>query len=154
MSVEFHTRRRVEWADTDQAGIVHFARFFFFMEAAEHAFWRSLDLSVHSERDGDIISWPRLAAECEYFRPVSFEDVLDILVLLEKQGEKSLSFRFDFHCGGEQIAQGRLKVACCVCNPGEAIRAIPIPNFITTRLSSPKSRKLAAHDSTERAEVP
>ena len=163
MSVEFRTRRRVEWADTDRAGIVHFARFFVFMEAAEHAFWRSLGLSVHSECDGNIISWPRLIAECEYFRPVSFEDVLDIHVHLEKQGEKSLSFRFEFHCDGEQIAQGRLKIACCVCNPGEAIRAIPIPDFITTRLastvssaepSSPKSRKLAAHDSTELAEVP
>ncbi len=137
MSGEFHTCRRVEWADTDQAGIVHFARFFVFMEAAEHAFWRSLGLSVHSQRDGDIISWPRLVAECEYLHPVSFEDVLDIHVHLEKQGEKSLSFCFDFHCGGKQIAQGRLKVACCICNPGEAIRAIPIPDFIT--------RKLAAH---------
>ena len=94
MSVEFRTCRRVEWADTDQAGIVHFARFFVFMEAAEHTFWRSLGLSVHSQCDGDIISWPRLTAECEYFRPVSFEDVLDIHVHLEKQGEKSLSFRF------------------------------------------------------------
>ena len=55
---------------------------------------------------------------------------------LEKQGEKSLSFRFDFLCNGDQqIAQGRIKIACCVCNPGEAIRAIPIPDFITTRLS-------------------
>ena len=105
------------------------------MEATEHAFWRSLGLSVHSQRDGDIISWPRLVAECEYFRPIAFEDVLDIQLHLDKQGEKSLSFRFDFHCGDEQIAQGRLKVACCVCNPGEAIRAIPIPDFITRKLA-------------------
>ena len=150
MSVEFRTRRRVEWADTDQAGIVHFARFFVFMEAAEHAFWRSLGLSVHSERDGDIISWPRLVAECEYFRPVSFEDVLDILMRLEKQGEKSLSFRFDFHCGDQQIAQGRLKIACCVCNPGEPIRAIPIPDFITTRLSGSAERTVEVSPKSER----
>jgi len=135
VSVDFRTRRRVEWADTDQAGIVHFARFFVFMEAAEHAFWRSLGLSVHSQRDNDIISWPRLVAECQYFRPISFEDVLDIHVHLEKHSEKSLRFRFDFHCNGQQIAQGRLKIACCVCNPGEGIRAIPIPDFIAARLS-------------------
>lgn len=147
MSVEFCTRRRVEWADTDQAGIVHFARFFVFMEAAEHAFWRSRGLSVHSQRNGDTISWPRLTAECEYFRPVAFEDVLDIHVHLERRGEKSLSLRFDFHCGGEQIAQGRLKIACCVCNPGEPIRAIPIPDFIATQLG-------ATHGSAERAKVP
>ena len=99
------------------------------MEEAEHAFWRSLDLSVHSERDGDLISWPRLAAECEYFCPVAFEDVLDIELSLEKQSEKSLRFRFDFHGNGESIAQGRLTVVCCVCNPGERIRAIPIPSW-------------------------
>lgn len=137
MSAAFCTRRRVEWADTDQAGIVHFARFFVFMEAAEHAFWRSLGLSVHREHDGDLISWPRLVAECEYFRPVAFEDILDIELYLEKQGEKSLCFRFDFHCDGEPIARGRLKVACCVCNPGERIRAIPIPACIARKLATP-----------------
>ena len=136
MSPAFCTRRRVEWADTDSAGIVHFARFFVFMEAVEHTFWRSLGLSVHSRRNGDIISWPRLAAQCEYFRPVAFEDVLDIELHLEKQGEKSLGFRFDFHCAGKHIAQGRLKVACCVCNPGEAIRAIPIPDCIIRKLAA------------------
>lgn len=137
MPAAFCTRRRVEWADTDQAGIVHFARFFVFMEEAEHAFWRSLDLSVHSERDGDLISWPRLAAECEYFCPVAFEDVLDIELSLEKQSEKSLRFRFDFHGNGESIAQGRLTVVCCVCNPGERIRAIPIPDCIARKLTPP-----------------
>lgn len=134
MSAAFHTRRRVEWADTDQAGIVHFARFFVFMEAAEHAFWRSLGLSVHSTCGSDIISWPRLVAQCEYFRPAAFEDVLDIHVHLDEQGTKSLSFRFDFRCGDAHIAQGRLKIACCVCNPGEPIRAIPIPDFIADKL--------------------
>lgn len=134
MPLEFRTRRRVEWADTDKAGIVHFARFFVFMETAEHEFWRALGLSVHTEHDGDIISWPRLTAHCEYFRPVSFEDLLDIHLQIEKQGEKSLSYRCDFHCDGAHIAQGRLKVACCLCNPGEKIRAIPIPAFIADTL--------------------
>lgn len=134
MPIEFRTQRRVEWADTDQAGIVHFARFFVFMEATEHEFWRSLGTSVHSERDGDIISWPRLTANCEYFRPVSFEDVLDIHLQIEKRGEKSLSYRCDFHCGNAHIAQGRLKIACCLCNPGEKIRAIPIPTSIADKL--------------------
>ncbi len=134
MPSEFHTQRIVEWADTDKAGIVHFARFFFFMEATEHAFWRSLGLSVHMEVDGDTISWPRLVAECEYLRPISFEDPLDIHLQIEKQGDKSISFRFDFHCNGEAIAVGRIKTACCVLNAGEKIRAIPIPAFISDKL--------------------
>ena len=137
MPSEFHTHRLVQWADTDKAGIVHFARFFVFMEQTEHEFWRSLGLSVHLKRDGDIISWPRLKTDCEYFRPVSFEDRLDIHLQIEKQGGKSLSYRFDFHHEGEAVAAGRLKAACCICNPGEKIRAVPIPDFITEHLSRP-----------------
>ena len=52
MPCEYRTRRRIEFVDTDMAGIVHFARFFVFMEAAEHEFLRSLGLSVHLEHDG------------------------------------------------------------------------------------------------------
>ena len=41
MTTAFHTTRRVEFADTDMAGIVHFASFFRFMESAEHDFLRT-----------------------------------------------------------------------------------------------------------------
>jgi len=42
MPASFRTTRRVEFGDTDMAGIVHFARFFCFMESAEHEMLRSL----------------------------------------------------------------------------------------------------------------
>ena len=41
MSIVFRTTRRVELADTDMAGIVHFANFFRFMESAEVDFLRA-----------------------------------------------------------------------------------------------------------------
>ena len=34
----FYHRRMVEFADTDQAGLMHFSNFFCFVESAEHAF--------------------------------------------------------------------------------------------------------------------
>ena len=37
----FRTTRRVEFRDTDAAGIVHFSAFFFYMESVEHEFLRS-----------------------------------------------------------------------------------------------------------------
>ena len=44
--VILRTSRRVEFCDTDMAGIVHFANFFRWMESAEVEFLRSLGLSV------------------------------------------------------------------------------------------------------------
>ena len=40
------TRRRVEFRDTDAAGIVHFSAFFFWMESAEHELLRAAGVTV------------------------------------------------------------------------------------------------------------
>ena len=136
MACEFKFIRTIEFSETDMAGIVHFARFFVFMEAAEHEFLRSLELSVHLEHEGDIISWPRLGASCEYLSPIRFEEQLDIRLRIARKGTKSLTYAFDFSCGEVAVARGELKVVCCVCNPGEKMRALPIPDFIAERLEA------------------
>jgi acyl-CoA thioesterase FadM len=46
----FTWNRRVEFAETDAAGIVHFSSFFLYMEQAEHALFRSLGLSIFRKR--------------------------------------------------------------------------------------------------------
>ena len=138
MHSEFHTTRRIEFSDTDMAGIVHFSRFFVFMEAAEHAFLRALGTSVSTEWDGNKIGWPRLEATCTYLSPAVFEDVLDIHLKVIRKGTKSLTYRFDFFRGETAIARGELSVVCCICNPGEKIRSIPIPDFITDQIQVAK----------------
>jgi len=134
MPRDFHTTRRIEFPDTDMAGIVHFSRFFVFMEAAEHEFLRSLGTSVSTEWKGDKIGWPRLEATCEYFSPVKFEDILDIHLSIVRKGTKSMTYAFEFLCGERTIAKGKLATICCICNPGEKIRSIPIPSFITQQI--------------------
>lgn len=134
MAYEYHTRRCIEFEDTDAAGIVHFARFYVFMEQAEHQFLRSLGASVHTEVDGDLISWPRLASSCEFFHPVRFEDELDIRLSVRRKGNKSITYACEFFAGDEKVAQGEITSVCCVCNPGEKMRAIPIPSFIGDRI--------------------
>lgn len=136
MPDHYRSKRRIEFADTDMAGIVHFSRFFVFMETAEHEYWRHRGLSVHLEHDGDLISWPRMSASCDYRRPARFEDELDIHLLIERQGGKTLTYQFDFFNGDELLARGQLKTICCICNPGEDMRAIPIPDFITAKIAA------------------
>ncbi len=75
---QFDTRRRIEFADTDKGGIVHFSRFFVFMETAEHQFLEALGSSVDLVVDGRRLGWPRVAAACSYRSPARFGDTLDI----------------------------------------------------------------------------
>lgn len=131
---EFRTRRRIEFADTDMGGIVHFSRFFIFMETAEHELLNALGTSVHLDLDGRKIGWPRVSAACEYLSPARFGDVLDIHVRVERKGGKSMTYAFAISRGETPIARGRVTSVCCILNAPEGVRAIPIPAFIADRL--------------------
>ena len=134
MTYEYKTKRKIEFADTDLAGICHFARFFIFMETTEHQFLNSLGTSVCIDLEGNKIGWPRLSASCEYLNPLKFEDEVNIHLTVTRKGNKSMTYRFLFTRGGELIARGQMSSACCICNPGEKIKAIPIPDFIADQI--------------------
>ncbi len=142
---ELHTVRRIEFADTDMGGLVHFARFFVFMETAEHEFLRALGTTVHFEEDGRKIGWPRVEARCRYVSPVHLGDELDIHLQVARKGAKSMTYDVDFHCGGRLVAQGRISSVCCVLNDPAGLEAIPIPDLIADRIAvQPASRNTPA----------
>lgn len=116
------------------AGIVHFARFFIFMETAEHEFLRSLGTSVSTTVDGNQIGWPRLQASCEYLKPLRFEEEVEIQMAVFRKGKKSITYDFEFRRSQDLIARGQITAACCVCNPGEPIRAIAIPDHVAGQI--------------------
>jgi 4-hydroxybenzoyl-CoA thioesterase/acyl-CoA thioester hydrolase len=133
MAHEYHTTRRIEWADTDTAGIIHFARYFCFMEEVEHEFLRSLGLSVIMDCDGQRVTWPRVRATCEFLKPVKFEDVVDVHLRVQRKGGKSLTYTFSFRKTGDEVARGEIVAACCRLD-GHGLKAIPIPDSIAAKI--------------------
>lgn len=142
---EFMTQRRVEFADTDMARIVHFARFFPFMEAAEHEMLRSLlgdDRQVHFTYEGQEVGWPRAKASCSYSSPARLGDILDIRVFIRRKGTKSLTYGFEFSCQGRRVADGEITAICCAMGGEEGLKAIPIPPFLADQLEEAPPRQL------------
>lgn len=134
MASEFRTTRRIEFEDTDAARIAHFSRFHVFMEQAEHAFLRSLGLSVHMELEGRRLGWPRLAASCEFLEPVRFEDEVEIHLTVKRKGEKSMTYAVEFSRGGRPVARGEITSVCCECEEDGSLKAIPIPEAFASRI--------------------
>src|SRR5271166_2262496 len=134
MATPFRTSRRIEFSDTDMAGIVHFSNFFRFMESAEVAFLRARGLSVSLTWDGEKLGFPRVSATCDYLSPARFEEVLDVAVTIESIGRKSVTFVFDFTCQGHPIARGRVTSVCCRLRPDHSLEAIEIPASYRARL--------------------
>ncbi len=128
MTAQFITTRRVEFSDTDMAGIIHFANYYRYMEEAEHAFFRSLGLSIMQRQpDGSVIGWPRVSASCSFEAPAYFEDELEVRLSVERKGVKSLNFVIEFWRGETRLAHGRLKTVCCLCRAHQPLESIAIP---------------------------
>lgn len=150
----FQKLERVEFRDTDAAGIAHFSVFFNWMEQSEHAFLRCLGWSVVEPREGHKVSWPRVSARCDYWRPVRFEEVFGVQVEVARIGRTSCTYRFRFldssgvknlvepvidpfggwttqhdwfeHTPTHCFAEGFVTAVCCRVVPGDAPEPIEI----------------------------
>ena len=129
---EFCTTRRIEFADTDVVGICHFARFFVFMESAEHEMFESLGSGPLIEEEGRSIGWPRASATCDYRRPVQFRDRLSIKARVVRVGKTSLTCAYRFEHEGALVAEGQMTTVCCDLS-GKP-KPTPIPAQLRRRL--------------------
>lgn len=134
MPKTFRTTRRVEFRDTDAAGIMHFSAFVAYMEEAEHELLRHLGLSVMMRDDVGPISWPRVSLQCDYQGAARFEDLLEIEVGIERMGTKSVTYAFRFFRDGQPLASGRMTAVCCRLQADGPLRSIPIPDWIADKL--------------------
>jgi YbgC/YbaW family acyl-CoA thioester hydrolase len=127
-----HTiRRRVQFSETDAAGIVHFSCFFRYMEDAEHAMWREAGLSIHAP-DAPI-GWPRVATSFEFHRPLRFEQEFDVTIRVTEIGKRTISYACDVTQDGKRIATGALKIACVSKLPDGSMKSVEIPEEIAMR---------------------
>jgi YbgC/YbaW family acyl-CoA thioester hydrolase len=135
----FTTSRRVEFHDTDMAGIVHFANFFRYMESAEHEFLRSIGHDVHRVDGGIASGWPRVSASCDYRRPARFGEVLVVRVFLDEIRRRSVRYRFEFDApgGGPRVADGMITAACVRLDQlSGGIEAVAIPEELRRALEN------------------
>ncbi len=132
MSDPFRYRRRVQFAETDMAGIVHFSWMFRYMEEAEHALWRAAGLSVAAPDTG--LGWPRVAAAFDYRSPLHFEEEFDVAVRVDEVTRRSIRFAFVVTREEAIIGTGTLTAACVTKSPGAAMRSADVPAEIVNRL--------------------
>ena len=123
--------RRVQFHETDAAGLVHFSCFFRYMEEAEHALWRAAGLSIHPP--GTEVGFPRRATSFEFHRALRFEDEFEIWIRVAAMDAHSMRYRCELSRDGDRVASGELTITCVSKRPNEPMKIIPIPADIVAR---------------------
>lgn len=150
MAFEFKARRRVEFSETDMAGIVHFSNFFRYMETAEHAFYRSLGFSVVMNHLQPRLGFPRVRAACDYKKPLRFEDWVEIHLIVREKRSRVLKHELRFLKVDENgdnpvlVATGELVVVCVAHHPDGKMEAVPIPAELAEKIEAAPAGYLEA----------
>lgn len=138
MAHSFRDRRRIEFYETDMAGIVHFSNYFRFMESTEHAFFRSLGLALHRKEPDGMSGWARVGAQCDFRRPLHYMDEVEIELVVREKKRSSLAYEFVFRrvadrdgpIAPEEVATGRLSVVYVTAAAGGRMQASPVPSDV------------------------
>ena len=140
MPYEFKVTRRVEFSETDMAGIMHFSNFFRYMETVEHAFFRSLGFSIVTNSTETPVGWPRVHASFDYSQPLRFEDEVEIHLLVVEKKSKSITYQIRIRkLNAEpqmEVARGKLTVVCVARQPDGKMRATHIPEPIARQIET------------------
>ena len=126
---QYSLRRRVNFYETDCAGIVHFSWFFRYLEEAEHAMWRAAGLSIAPAGE---VSYPRVSATFDYQAPLRFEDEFDVAVRVAAIGRSSMRYACTITRGAEQVATGTTTIVCVRAHDG-GMKAVPFPPDVIGR---------------------
>ena len=145
MAYEFKITRRVEFSETDMAGIVHYSNFFRYAEMCESAFFRSVGLSLRPPQAEHEVGWPRVHAECDYSQPLRFEDEIEIHLLVAEKAARKLTYQFRIRklnaAPPVEVARGRI-IAVCAVRDGHGMKAATIPAGIASVIEVAPLEKL------------
>ena len=127
------------------AGVVHFSRYFTYMQCAEHDFFRKLGFSINHKYNGYQYGWPRGAVNARFQQPLRFNDEIEIRVQLKKVNKRTLEFRFVIiKCSdGAIAATGGFTTICVIHGTDGVMRAAVIPPLLFDSLKNNEYRDSA-----------
>ncbi len=140
MASEYTITRRVEFSETDLAGIMHFTNYYRWMEICEHEFLRSVGLSVDMEDENGRFGWPRVKASPAVLNaPYDSRRKWRSELIVTEMRDRSITYAFQFWKteDGERVkaAVGEAVAACVSFDQASGSMApIMIPEVFTSKV--------------------
>lgn len=103
MSTSITIQRRVQWIDTDAAGIWHHSTVTRWLEEAEVELHRKLGIVQQT-----FGVTPRVHLEYSFHRALSFDDEADITLDVDAVGDTSVTYRLSVAKDGEPVVTGKV----------------------------------------------
>lgn len=148
MAYEHTSTRRIEFSETDMAGLVHFSNYFRYMETAERDFFESIGLDLISSKPGELVGWPRARAECKFVAPLRFGDTIEIHLAVKAIKDRSIDYQFRIFSkqkDGHRVQAAKAQITTILTQLDETgeLQSIEIPPEVRSRITTAPAEVLA-----------
>lgn len=105
-SYEFEVR--ITYADTDRMGVVYYANYFTLFEKGRTELMRTIGLRYRDLEDREKVFLPVSEAQCRYYAPAKYDDLIKIKTWIKKVGAAHVDFayRITDPDSGKDLAEG------------------------------------------------
>lgn len=144
----FVVRRKVEFSETDMAGLVHFAQYFRYVEYAEARLFEHLAEPLIGQEPEGLVGWPRVRASCDYRAPLFFGDTVEVRLFVREVKIRALEFGFEIF----RVREPMQKVARGKMTTVRVVRPVGAPPSVMepTGISESLVAKLARYTNSGR----
>jgi len=139
---------RVIYGDTDQMGVVYYANYFRYFEAARSEFLRAYGVTYRFFEETHRLALPVVEAGASYKKPARYDDELAVLAAITSTGRASVRFVYEIRRlpTRELLATGHT-VHACINHEG---RVTPLPDDVRQALALSARPEPVRPDPTER----
>ena len=139
MIYEYTSTRKIEFSETDMAGLVHFSNFFKYMETAERDFFEAAGVDLIRTKPGELVGWPRVRAECKFSAPLRFGDTIDIHIAVKAVKDRSIDYQFRIFRreeggGRTQAAKGHMTTVLTGLTTDGSLQSAELPDHVLERI--------------------
>ena len=103
----FSEKRRIEWGDCDDAGVVFYPSYFRWMDGTFHAMCAAAGHDQRSLRSElGVFGTPLIDARATFRAPATFGQIFEVEVDVSRWGRTNVSLAYRFSCEGLVILEG------------------------------------------------
>ncbi len=140
MPYEHTSTRKVEFSETDMAGLVHFSNFFKYMETAERDFFEAAGVDLIHTKPGELVGWPRARAECKFSAPLRFGDTIHIHLAVKSVKDRSIDYQFRILRQNEdgsqtQAGKGHMTTILAQLSEGGELKSVELPAALRDKIT-------------------
>ena len=132
--MRFSVQEYVRWEDIDAAGIINYQAYLRFFGLAEVELFRHCGLSYKTLFDELNVWLPRVHVECDFFHPVTLDELLVVDAYFGKIGTSSIHLKFEVRRKQDPdliVATGEYVLVCV--KRGE-FKPSPVPQVVREKL--------------------